>query len=173
MKSETIYQNGFYLLVGLIIGFTIASFTTPTPASSREVAPVTGRIDTVATPETARKEIGRENVPVVLNEENLMAELERQDMRFPEIVLAQAKLETGNFTSGVCKAHNNLFGLRKGKGYHKFFRWEESVTAYKTMIQSRYDGGDYYAFLERIGYAEEPKYTRYLKSMVNQNRDNG
>jgi len=93
----------------------------------------------------------------------LLAELERQEIKHPHIVLAQAKHETGNFTSKVCKTKNNLFGLRKGNSYRSYSSWQECVTAYKTLIQSRYNGGDYYQFLQRIGYAEDPHYIKRLK----------
>lgn len=75
-------------------------------------------------------------------------------------VLAQAVLETGNFSSRVCKEYNNLFGLydSKNKEYFRFARWEDSVVGYERMIQCRYKGGNYLHFLKRIGYAEDPSY---------------
>ncbi|WP_308376938.1 peptidoglycan DD-metalloendopeptidase family protein [Prevotella corporis] len=48
-----------------------------------------------------------------LNIENLMATLRQFDVKFPQIVAAQALLETGYFTSRVCLENNNLFGLRR------------------------------------------------------------
>ena len=43
------------------------------------------------------------------------------------IVLAQALLETGYFSSRVCKEYNNLFGLydSKNREYFRFARWED------------------------------------------------
>lgn len=75
-------------------------------------------------------------------------------------VLAQALLETGNFSSRVCKEYNNLFGLydSKHREYYRFSRWEDSVVGYRRMIQYRYKGGNYLHFLKRIGYAEAPRY---------------
>ena len=76
------------------------------------------------------------------------------------IVLAQALLETGHFSSNVCKEYNNLFGLydSKNREYFRFSRWEDSVVAYQRMIQYRYKGGNYFQFLKSIGYAEDPRY---------------
>ena len=91
------------------------------------------------------------------------AEIARQGIPHPEVVLAQARLETGNFTSRVCKAKRNLFGIRAGKKYKSYARWQDSVADYKRRISSRYRGGDYYAFLRRIGYAEDKNYTNKLK----------
>lgn len=73
-------------------------------------------------------------------EEGLMEALEYYEIHHKEIVYAQAILETGHFKSGGCKKGNNLFGLR-GKHYHRYKHWSESVKAYKEKIQSRYRPG--------------------------------
>ena len=101
-----------------------------------------------------------------LNEKNLKKVLKENNIHHSNIVLAQAKLETGNFTSKVCKSKGNLFGLRKGNKYRQYSHWTESVLAYKRLIQSRYKGGNYLAFLNTIGYAEDPNYLSKLKSML-------
>ena len=95
-----------------------------------------------------------------LNIENLMAVLRQYDVKFPQIVAAQALLETGYFTSRVCLENNNLFGLRRPSNgsYYTFNSWEESVKAYKDYVQYKYKGGNYYDFLNRIGYAEDGCY---------------
>lgn len=99
-------------------------------------------------------------------EEGLMEALEYYEIHHKEIVYAQAILETGHFKSGGCKKGNNLFGLR-GKHYHRYKHWSESVKAYKEKIQSRYrPGEDYYKFLKRIHYAENPQYINILKRIV-------
>ena len=84
------------------------------------------------------------------------------------IVLAQALLETGYFSSRVCKEYNNLFGLydSKNREYFRFARWEDSVVAYQRMIQYKYKGGNYFHFLKRIGYAEDPRYLVKLAKVV-------
>lgn len=91
------------------------------------------------------------------------AEIHRQGLPCPNIVLAQARLETGNFKSKVCRTKRNLFGIRKGGKYKSYRRWQDSVADYKRLISSRYKGGDYYAFLRRIGYAEDKSYISKLK----------
>lgn len=101
--------------------------------------------------------------------EGLKEALAYYDIQCPDIVYAQAILETGHFTSVGCVKHNNLFGLynsRKGR-YHKFNHWAESVVAYKEWIQRRYKPPeDYYKFLKRIGYASDPLYVNKLKSII-------
>ena len=97
---------------------------------------------------------------------NLYAEIIRNGIRHPKVVLAQAILETGWFTSSVCRNKHNLFGLtnpRTGK-YFEFSHWTESVRAYYTMVQYRYKGGNYLLWLHKIGYAEDK---RYIPALVN------
>ena len=91
------------------------------------------------------------------------------DIKHPEIVYAQALLETGYFRSKGCTRDNNLFGLynSKMKRYHKFNHWTESVVKYKEWIQYRYKPpNDYYEFLRKIHYAEDPMYITKLKQVV-------
>ena len=105
--------------------------------------------------------------PKELNISNLYQALDRNRIAFPKIVVAQALLETGYFTSNVCLNDNNLFGLRRpGDGsYYRFNNWEESVKAYKDYVQYKYKAGDYFRFLQRIGYAEDPYYLYKVKSI--------
>lgn len=93
---------------------------------------------------------------------NLYREIVRNGILYPEIVLAQAILETGWFRSSLCRDRNNLFGLtnpRTGK-YFVFGHWTESVRAYYTKVQYKYKGGNYLLWLRKIGYAEDPNYVR-------------
>ena len=88
-------------------------------------------------------------------------------IRHPEIVTAQAVLESGNFKSKVFKNKNNPFGLynsKKGR-YYSFPHWTSSVKGYKNMIQHRYKGGNYYAFLKKIRYAEDKNYISKVKKV--------
>ena len=86
-----------------------------------------------------------------------------------DIVVAQSILETGHYNSENCTKNNNLFGLynsKRGRYYH-FDCWWKSVIAYRDMIQYRLrENEDYYKFLSRIGYAEDPKYITKVKGIV-------
>lgn len=101
---------------------------------------------------------------------NLMDVIEEVGLNNQLFVLAQAVLETGHFTSAVCRNYHNLFGLydSKHKDYYRFARWEDSVVAYQKFIQYRYKGGNYLQFLRRIGYAEDPRYTSKLAQIATQ-----
>lgn len=112
----------------------------------------------------------RAQAPPFMNkspEEGLWEALEYYNVHHKEIVYAQAILETGHFKSEGCRKGNNLFGLR-GKYYYRYKHWSESVKAYREKIQIRYKPGeDYYKFLKRIHYAEDPQYINILKRIVN------
>lgn len=106
--------------------------------------------------------------PRELNLKNLTDVMSEVGLSNKLFVLAQAMLETGNFSSRVCKEYNNLFGLydSKNRDYYRFERWEDSVVGYGKMIQYRYKGGNYLHFLKRIGYAEDPRYVTKIAKMA-------
>ena len=101
---------------------------------------------------------------------NLYQEIIRNGIQYPKVVLAQAILETGWFTSPLCRNQHNLFGLTNpttGK-YYEFSHWTESVRAYYTKVQYKYKGGNYLLWLQDIGYAEDPHYiNEAVKVLVN------
>jgi hypothetical protein len=106
--------------------------------------------------------------------ENVYSEIMKADIKFSEIVLRQAILETGYFTSYNCTKRNNLFGMTGGEkneynthGYKVFDHWTKSVHDYKDWQERNYGDSDleYYSFLESIGYAESTEYISKLKSI--------
>ena len=107
-------------------------------------------------------------IPFHLHQQYLvMEELKRQGIPHPEIVLAQARHETGNFTSRLCRVQHNLFGIKHGKKYASYSRWQDSVKDYKERISSRYHSGEnYYSFLKRIKYASDSRYCERIKHIV-------
>lgn len=124
----------------------------------------------VGTVRKSREKIAaNDNLPP-LTIQNLIAEIEKNGIKYPKVVLAQAILETGWFKSPVCRNKNNLFGLtnpRTGK-YYEFNHWTESVRAYYTKVQYRYKGGNYLLWLKKIGYAEDPGYIRAVIKVLRQ-----
>lgn len=96
---------------------------------------------------------------------DVLKELHRQNIPHPTIVLAQARLESGNFKSDFYRKTNNLFGLKKGGKYASYKHWKDSIKDYKKRISNRYTKGSYYAFLKRIGYAKDEKYNDKLREI--------
>lgn len=148
----------YWILVGIVIGLLVSFFTPKTTV--------------------VYKEINRPNQTIILADtiepysslmdSNVYREIVSNNIYHPDIVLAQAKLETGNYKSKVCTIYNNLFGLRKPDGsYYKFNSWQESVKAYKDWVQNKYTPpNDYYDFLDSIRYAEDDSYINKLRDMV-------
>ena len=114
------------------------------------------------------------------SEEKLIEMLINLNVKFPHIVLAQSKLETGYFKSRVFKQNNNLFGMKEArirvntaKGTnlnHAYYdSWKESVYDY-AFYQSRYmhtakTEAEYFAALD-ASYAEARKYSQSLKTII-------
>lgn len=138
----------------LMLGLSIALITLMYIFEGRANAPdktLPVPQDTITTPEFYNQTA----------EEGLSSALLYYDLYHPDIVYAQAQLETGYFSSVRCLKYNNLFGLynSKHKRYCGFGHWTESVVAYKDWIQRRYKPpNDYYRFLEGINYASDPLY---------------
>jgi len=123
------------------------------------------------------------NVKDTLNdfsEERLIDLLKTLNIKFPYIVLAQSKLETGNYQSKIFKENHNLFGMKEARvrvhtakgtqSNHAYYdNWRESVYDY-AFYQSRYlskvrTEREYYAYLNQ-SYAEAPNYVNTLTNMV-------
>jgi flagellum-specific peptidoglycan hydrolase FlgJ len=91
--------------------------------------------------------------------------MELLEIEYPDIVLAQARLESGNFTSNRFIKHNALFGFQTSNtNVLKYKSWKESVINYKNWQMRRLkDGENYYDFLVRVKYSEDPNYINKLK----------
>ena len=101
-------------------------------------------------------------------EEGLIEALDYYGIQYPEIVYAQALLETGHFKSKLCTQYNNLFGLynSRTRSYYRFDNWWDSVIAYRDKVQYKYKGNtDYYTFLVNLPYATDPNYIRKIKQL--------
>ena len=99
-------------------------------------------------------------------QEGLIEALEYYGVKHPQIVYAQAVLESGLGESPLYKRTNNLFGLYNSKGgeYYSYDHWTACIADYRDKIQSRLrEGEDYYEFLKRIKYAEDKEYINKLK----------
>ncbi len=99
------------------------------------------------------------------SEQNLLNFIISLDIKNPNIVLNQAKLETGNFTSDRFKKYNALFGFQTSDiQIVKYNSWKESVIHYKTWQMFRLkDSENYYDFLKRVNYASDTNYIKKLK----------
>ena len=113
------------------------------------------------------------------SENNLKKLLEKLHVKNIDIVIAQAKIETGNFKSKVFLENNNLFGMRQARqrittstgtnlNHATYDNWQDSVIDY-TIYQSTYlksfNRNEYLDYLQ-ANYAENPNYVKLIKQMV-------
>ena len=114
------------------------------------------------------------------SKENLIAYIKQLNIKYPNVVLAQARIESGNFKSKLFKECNNIFGMRIAKGrpttaqvgrnnYAKYDNWKESVMDY-ALMQARYyhnckTEDDYLAQIQK-NYCEENNYIALLKQCM-------
>ncbi len=155
--EKNYWKERCLLLIGIFIGTLYGRYLTP----YNQMLPSLSNKDTVVIYDT----IVEKSIPP-LNAKNVLKELKKQKIPHAEIVLAQSKLETGDYTSKLCKTHNNIFGLKKGDKYRKYDNYVACISDYKKRISSKYKGGSYYRFLENLKYAEDPEYTQKLKNMI-------
>ena len=117
------------------------------------------------------------------SEEALIKEIENLPFRFKDLVLAQAILESGNYSSPVFKEGFNLFGLREAKARlttskgthlnHAYYNnWKESVLdrlLYETKYLGKLNREQYLLYLDRV-YAESGGYDKALEDVVRKNK---
>ena len=102
------------------------------------------------------------------------------NVRFPHIVLAQAHLESGKFTSGIFVKNNNLFGMRQARlrpttnkgsrnGFAKYDHWRDSVMdyiLYYAVYMHKFKTEEaYYAYLDG-SYANNQHYSKLIRKIA-------
>jgi hypothetical protein len=118
--------------------------------------------------------------PKKFNETELVELLNKCNIKYPYIVLAQAKLESNNFTSRIFLNNLNMFGMRKArqritsahseKDTYAFYEsWCDCVYDYcmyqSTVMCSVTTEEEYFAKLGEK-YAEDPLYVSKLKNII-------
>lgn len=116
----------------------------------------------------------------VFSQEALVEELKRLNVRYPHIILAQAILETGHFSSRIFVENNNLFGMKEAKarsttalgtqlGHAYYDDWKQSVMDY-ALFQNAYMNKirkekQYLKYLDK-NYAEASNYDTTLLQII-------
>ena len=114
------------------------------------------------------------------SEENLIRYMKELNIKYPHIVLAQARIESGTYTSNIFKENHNLFGMKKSyqrastatgihRGHAEYAHWTHSVIDY-ALWQNKYlsrarTESEYYEYLGKH-YAEADHYIASLKAKV-------
>jgi uncharacterized FlgJ-related protein len=108
------------------------------------------------------------------------------DIQFPDIVFAQAVIESGNFKSKLTKVNNNIFGMRLPKrrettaigesksGYAIYCSWIDSVKDYlhwqNYFLKDReMTREEYFRLLDRV-YAEDERYVTVIKKKIKEHQ---
>lgn len=107
-----------------------------------------------------------------LTKENFFTVCRILEIKHPDVVYAQARLESGNFTSSHYRNRNNFLGIydSKRKRYMSFDHWTDCLVAYRDKVQYRYkrnsDREDYLRWLVETGYAQDPNYISKVRKML-------
>ena len=117
------------------------------------------------------------------SETKLIEKITELNFKYPYIILAQAKLESGNFKSTIFLENNNMFGMKEAKlrsnlakgtnrGHAYYESWQESVIDYalyySTYLSDIRTEGEYFEYL-RQNYAEDKSYVQRLKALIKKN----
>jgi uncharacterized FlgJ-related protein len=113
-------------------------------------------------------------------EDKFISMLDEINLPYPYITLAQAKLETGNFTSKIFNENHNSFGQKEAKvrinlakgtqyGHAYYNNWEESILDYafwySTYASKCKSEEEFYQLLDKV-YAEDELYSKKLKNII-------
>ncbi len=120
------------LAVGYGVGF---SYSSRGIASAKEAKTV-----------NTEKNISTASFSENFSEKALIALMKELKIKYPEVALSQARLETENFTSDIFKENHNLFGMKMAekrptsaiginRGHAAYNNWKESVVDY-ALFQS-------------------------------------
>ena len=108
-----------------------------------------------------------ERKDVALNDSSICAELVKLGCVLPNVAVAQFRIETGNYTSAICRENKNLAGIRnsvsklstgKNRGHNTYRTYRDCLKDY-VRVQNKY--------LKNIDgrYAEAKGYVNLIKSM--------
>jgi len=114
------------------------------------------------------------------SEEAFINLLKDCNIKYPHIVLAQAKVESGNFTSKVFRQNNNMFGMRKArqrittaeseKNTYAYYRdWIDAVhdyAMYQSVVMRSVENEDQYFTKLGERYAEDSLYVSKLRNII-------
>jgi uncharacterized FlgJ-related protein len=114
------------------------------------------------------------------SEQKLIEKIDQLNFRYPHIILAQAKLESGHFKSTIFLENNNMFGMKEAKlranlakgtnrGHAYYDTWQDCILDYalyySTYLSDIRTEGEYFEYL-RQNYAEDPTYIQRLKQII-------
>ena len=112
-----------------------------------------------------------------VTDETALCFMQQIGIEHPHIVLAQMKLESGNYTSKLALENNNYFGMKQPRkrattsigeknGYASYKSWVHSVLDYALWQKEYARGLTENQYLDSLGsYAEDKSYTLKIKKL--------
>jgi len=114
----------------------------------------------------------------LFSKENMIKLIIELNIAHPDIVIAQAIIESGNFKSNIFKENNNLFGMKMpeyrkttaigiNRGHAVYSSWRESVIDYALWQGKRARYSTKNQYLRRLkSYAADPNYITKIKQRI-------
>ena len=121
------------------------------------------------------------------NQREVYQQIVSVGIKFPDVTLAQAILESANFKSKIAVQNNNLFGMRLPKsrettavgqksGYARYLSWKDSVRDFKMWQDSLFKKrpnmtrSQYLNYISRL-YSETPNYISRVRLITETNKN--
>lgn len=116
------------------------------------------------------------------SKEKLFLEIDKYSFKYPDIVKAQAIVESGHFKSLVFLQNNNMFGMRKAMirittsqgsnlNHAYYIDWKYCVAdraLYEAQYLSKLSREEYFSYLDQT-YSEGKGYSKLLKQVIQKN----
>ena len=114
--------------------------------------------------------------------EKFLKEIEKYSFKYPDIVVAQAMVESSHFKSPVFIENNNMFGMREAKVRistskgtnlnHAYYNtWKDCIAdraLYEAQYLSKLSREEYLIYLDKV-YAEGKGYSKLIKQVIQNN----
>ena len=113
-------------------------------------------------------------------EKSIYELIDKYPFLYPDIIKAQSRIETSNFSSEVFKSNNNVFGMRFARQRlttatdsnlnHAYYESVEESIVDRLLFEAKYMSNlskeQYYSFLDKH-YAEGEGYSTLIKKIIN------
>lgn len=117
------------------------------------------------------------------SKEKLFLEIDKYSFKYPDIIKAQALVESGHFSSPVFKQNSNMFGMKQAMvrvttaqgsnlNHAYYTNWKDCVidrALYEARFLSKLTKEEYFSYLDQT-YAEGKGYSNLLKQVIQKNQ---
>jgi uncharacterized FlgJ-related protein len=134
IKSGINYKRPFYIMLAVNIGIVASAMTTD-PEIINKIK-IIKKTDTIIV----------KDKDIALTDSAITAELVKLGCVLPNVAVAQFKIETGHYTSAICRENKNLAGIRnsasplsigKNRGHNVYKTYKDCLRDY-VRVQNKY-----------------------------------